>query len=219
MSSIIKNFNSFRSVNEDESLVSRTLSALGNSAKDALKGKVVSALLTRMGIPKGPQGQPTIGETIITKLVEQVGISEYPKFISGDIKVRDLAPKLAKATIETLTKLGVDGIATRIFRIDPSNTNTFLYRTIENLIENASARENFQEQIENMWTLVLGGTTEGGPGKDPGMAAILGSSNRGQRSSMDSSKNSPFASGASDNLVADIMNIQDLGFGRGTTMS
>jgi hypothetical protein len=187
MSSIIKNFNSFRSVNEDESFISRAFSALGDSAKDALKGKVVSSIMARMGVPKGPQGQPTVGETIITKLVEQIGISEYPKFIAGDVQVRDLAPRLAKATVETLTKLGVDGMATRILKIDPSSTNTFLYRTLENLIENASARKDFQQQIENMWYLILGAS----PDKS-GIEVITGQmrdKSRGSESSSQSSSN------------------------------
>jgi hypothetical protein len=152
MSQIIKKFSDFQSTNEDFSL-SSLLSSAGEGLVDVAKGKLTEYLYGYFGV----KPESLLG-TIITNFVEQVDISEYPQFISGEISVRDMAPKLADATIETISDMGIDGIATK-FKVE--DKNGWIYRTIKEMLSNQTRQADFRETLVGLWTWVLGGSSSG----------------------------------------------------------
>ena len=152
MSQIIKKFSDFQSTNEDFSLGS-LLSSAGEGLVDVAKGKLIEYLYGYFGVsPESLLG------TIITNFVEQIDIAEYPQFISGEINVRDMAPKLADATIETISDMGIDGIATK-FKVE--DKNGWIYRTIKEMLSNQTRQADFRENLVGLWTWVLGGASSG----------------------------------------------------------
>ena len=152
MAKIIKKFSDFQSTNEDFSLGS-LISSAGEGLVDVAKGKLVEYLYGYFGV----KPESLLG-TILTNFVEQVNISEYPQFISGEINVRDMAPKLADATIETISEMGIDGIATR-FKVE--DKEGWIYRTLKEMISNQTRQADFRETLVGLWTWILGGASSG----------------------------------------------------------
>jgi hypothetical protein len=152
MAKIIKKFSDFQSTNEDFSL-SSLIGSAGEGLVDVAKGKLIEYLYGYFGVsPKSLFG------SMITNFVEQVDIAEYPQFISGEINVRDMAPKLADATIETLFEGGIDGFATR-FKIE--DQDGWVYRTFKEMISNQSRQGDLRKNLIDLWTSVLGGASSG----------------------------------------------------------
>ena len=152
MSQIIKKFSDFQSTNEDFSLGS-LISSAGEGLVDVAKGKIVEYLYGYFGV----KPESLLG-TILTNFVEQIDIAEYPQFISGEINVRDMAPKLADATIETISEMGIDGIATR-FKVE--DKEGLIYRTLKEMISNQTRQADLRENLVGLWTWVLGGASSG----------------------------------------------------------
>ena len=152
MSQIIKKFSDFQSTNEDFSL-SSLISSAGEGLVDVAKGKLTEYLYGYFGV----KPESLIG-TILTNFVEQVDIAEYPQFISGEISVRDMAPKLADATIETISEMGIDGIATR-FKVE--DKNGWIYRTLKEMLSNQTRQTDLRKTLVELWTWVLGGSSSG----------------------------------------------------------
>lgn len=152
MSQIIKKFSDFQSTNEDFSL-SSLISSAGEGLVDVAKGKLTEYLYGYFGV----KPDSLLG-TILTNFVEQVDIAEYPQFISGEISVRDMAPKLADATIETISDMGIDGIATK-FKVE--DKEGWIYRTIKEMLSNQTRQADFRKTLIELWTWVLGGTSSG----------------------------------------------------------
>ena len=152
MSQIIKKFSDFQSTNEDFSL-SSLIGSAGEGLVDVAKGKLTEYLYGYFGV----KPESLLG-TIITNFVEQVDIAEYPQFISGEISVRDMAPKLADATIETISEMGIDGIATR-FKVE--DKNGWIYRTLKEMLSNQTRQADLRKTLVELWTWVLGGTSSG----------------------------------------------------------
>ena len=152
MSQIIKKFSDFQSTNEDFSL-SSLVSSAGEGLVDVAKGKLTEYLYGYFGV----KPESLLG-TIITNFVEQVDIAEYPQFISGEISVRDMAPKLADATIETISEMGIDGIATR-FKVE--DKNGWIYRTLKEMLSNQTRQADLRKTLVELWTWVLGGSSSG----------------------------------------------------------
>jgi len=152
MAKIIKKFSDFQSTNEDFSLDS-LLSIAGEGVIDVVKSKITAKAYSYFGVAEG-----SLLGTILEKVVQQIDIAEYPQFISGEINVRDIAPKLADATIETIAKLGIDGIATK-FKIE--DKNGLVYKTFEEMLSNQSRRADLRENLVGLWTWVLGGASSG----------------------------------------------------------
>jgi hypothetical protein len=152
MAKIIKKFSDFQSTNEDFSL-SSLIGSAGEGLVDVAKGKLIEYLYGYFGV----KPESLLG-TILTNFVEQVDIAEYPQFISGEINVRDMAPKLADATIETISEMGIDGIATR-FKVD--DKDGWIYRTLKEMISNQTRQADLRETLIGLWTWVLGGASSG----------------------------------------------------------
>jgi len=159
MSQIIKKFSDFQSTNEDFSL-SSLISSAGEGLVDVAKGKLTEYLYGYFGV----KPESLIG-TILTNFVEQVDIAEYPQFISGEISVRDMAPKLADATIETISEMGIDGIATR-FKVE--DKNGWIYRTLKEMLSNQTRQTDLRKTLVELWTWVLGGASSGSQSAFPG---------------------------------------------------
>ena len=152
MAKIIKKFSDFQSTNEDFSL-SSLIGSAGEGLVDVAKGKLIEYLYGYFGV----KPESLLG-TILTNFVEQIDIAEYPQFISGEINVRDMAPKLADATIETISDMGIDGIATK-FKVE--DKNGWIYRTIKEMLSNQTRQADFRENLVGLWTWVLGGASSG----------------------------------------------------------
>ena len=152
MAQIIKKFSDFQSTNEDFSL-SSLIGSAGEGLVDVAKGKLVEYLYGYFGV----KPESLLG-TILTNFVEQVDIAEYPQFISGEISVRDMAPKLADATIETISEMGIDGIATR-FKVE--DKNGWIYRTLKEMLSNQTRQADLRKTLVELWTWVLGGSSSG----------------------------------------------------------
>lgn len=149
MSKIIKNFSEFESTNEDFDF-SNIMGNLGDVGADLIKGKVAEYLYGYLGV----KPESIIG-TIITNLVETIDFSEYWEIITGkgNLPVSKLASKLADATIETITELGIDGITSKVnSNLDKSG---LIYRGFKELISNQSRKNEFRENLISMWTWIL----------------------------------------------------------------
>lgn len=152
MSQIIKRFSQFQSSGLNEGvldLLGGLVSKAGEGVIDVAKGKLAEYLYGFFGVKK----ESFLGR-ILTNLVETIDLSEYPKFISGDISTMDLAPKLADATIEVLTETGIDGLAT-MMKIE--DKDGWIYRTLKEMASNESRKQDFRENLVSFWTFVLGG--------------------------------------------------------------
>ena len=151
MSKIIKNFSEFETTNEGFDIMSMIGGlGLGDVAADLIKGKVIEYMYGYLGVtPESILG------TVITNLVETIDFSEYWDIITGGgfLPVEKLAPKLADATIETLTELGIDGIAGKMnTELDKSG---LVYRSFKEMLSNQTRKADFRENLINMWTSIL----------------------------------------------------------------
>lgn len=154
MSSIIKNFSQFHFLNEEDSFWSSLVGNLGGGIKNVAVGQVTDTLLGKLGIKAN-----TFGGTIIRNMVQSLDLSEYPKFIMGEVGVKDIAPKLADATIATLSDMGVDGIATRLLKMEEGQKDGLIYKMIKELISNEASKREFKDNLVGVWTWILGGSS------------------------------------------------------------
>jgi hypothetical protein len=164
MSKIIKNFSEFESTNEDFDF-SSILGSLGNVGSDLIKGKAAEYLYGYLGV----KPESILG-TVITNLVETVDFKEYWEIITGggEFPVSKIAPKLADATIETLTEMGIDGITSKVSsNLDKSG---LIYRSFKEMLSNQTRKSDFRETLIGMWTWILTagqGTASGSTKKNP----------------------------------------------------
>jgi hypothetical protein len=162
MTKIIKNFSEFQRIDEGfGDIVSGLLGSGATALTDVVKGKVSDYLLSYFGV-----SPDSIFGTIIRNFAETVDVSDLYDFIvkgEGEISVKTIAPKLADVTMETLTELGVDGIATRL-KIE--DKNGWVYRTVKEMISNSAKKAEFRENILNFWTMILS-SMAGGENKSP----------------------------------------------------
>ena len=150
MSQIIKKFSDFHKVDEGVmDFLGDIISSAGSGVVDVAKGKLIEYLYGYFGVEK----ESFLGR-VLTNLVETIDISEYPQFLSGEVKVKDLAPKLADATIETLSEPGIDGIADKIGVKDKDG---WVYRTLKEMISNQTRQNDFRENLVELWSMALGG--------------------------------------------------------------
>ena len=166
MSKMIKKFSEFQKVNEDGAMdfITNMLGSGATAVTDVVKGKVSDYLLSYFGV-----NADSIFGTIIRNFAETVDVSDLYDFIvngKGEISVKTIAPKLADVTMETLTELGVDGIATRL-KIE--DKNGWIYRTVKEMISNSAKKTEFRENILNFWTMILS-SIAGGENKSPFVA-------------------------------------------------
>jgi hypothetical protein len=163
MSKIIKNFSEFETTNEGFDIMGMIGNlGLGDVAADLIKGKVIEYMYGYLGVtPESVLG------TVITNLVETIDFSEYWDIITGGgaLPVEKLAPKLADATIETFTELGIDGIAGKMnTELDKSG---LVYRSFKEMLSNQTRKADFRQNLIDMWTWILTvGSSKGSKGKD-----------------------------------------------------
>lgn len=164
MSNIIKKFSDFRESSSEEvnegvmDFVTSLLSKGTGAFSDVIKSKLASYLYEYLGVPEG-----SFLGTVIEKLVQQVDFSEYGDLImGGSIPVNKMAPKLADATLETVTAMGVRPLAEKL---GVKDTNGLIYRTIEEMITNETKKREFHDTLVTFWTWVLGGGSPRSPKK------------------------------------------------------
>lgn len=165
MSNIIKKFSDFRDSSPEEvnegaiDFVTSLLSKGTGAFSDVIKSKLASYLYEYLGVPEG-----SFLGTVIEKLVQQIDFSEYGDLlIGGSIPVNKMAPKLADATMETITAMGVRPLAEKI---GVKDTNGLIYRTIEEMITNETKKREFQDTLVTFWTWILGGGSPKSPKKN-----------------------------------------------------
>ena len=164
MSNIIKKFSDFRESSSEEvnegvmDFVTSLLSKGTGAFSDVIKSKLASYLYEYLGVPEG-----SFMGTVIEKLVQQVDFAEYGDLImGGSIPVNKMAPKLADATLETVTAMGVRPLAEKL---GVKDTNGLIYRTIEEMITNETKKREFHDTLVTFWTWVLGGGSPRSPKK------------------------------------------------------
>ena len=165
MSNIIKKFSDFRESSPEEmnegvmDFVSSLLSKGTGAFSDVIKNKIASYLYEYLGVPEG-----SFLGTVIEKVAQQIDFSEYGDILTGgSIPVSKLAPKLADATLETVTTMGVRPLAEKL---GVKDTNGLIYRTIEEMITNESKKKEFHDTVSTFWTWVLGGGSPSSPNKN-----------------------------------------------------
>jgi hypothetical protein len=151
MTKIIKNFSEFHKIDEGYGDILGELVSSGSTAlTDVIKNKVISYLLEFFGA-----NPDSLLGNIIRNFAETIYVSDLYDWIikgQGDISVRTLAPRLADVTMETLSDLGVDGIADRLKITDKKG---WVYSTIREMISNSAKKEEFRDHILSFWTWVL----------------------------------------------------------------
>ena len=182
MSSIIKNFKHFHFINEEDSFWGNLVGSIGGGVKNVAVGEVTDILLKNLGIKPN-----TFGGTIIRNMVQSLDLSEYPKFIMGKVQVKDLAPKLADATIATLTDLGVEGVATRLLKMDEPQRDGLVYKMIKEMISNEASKKEFRNNLVGIWTWILGGGSPSASNQ-PSPFGVISSQDTKPNSQMASSK-------------------------------
>jgi len=165
MSNIIKNFTEFRNhssqdVNEGVGDFITGILTKGTGAfSDVIKSKIASYLYEYLGVEEG-----SFLGTVIEKVAQQIDFSEYGDLLTGGkIPVNKFAEKLAEATIEVVTVIGVRPLADKM---GVKNTNGLIYRTIEEMITNESKKKEFLDTLTVFWTWVLGGGSPSSPKKN-----------------------------------------------------
>lgn len=216
MTKIIKNFTEFQRVDEAGAMdfITNLVGSGADAFGDVIKGKVSDYLLNFFGVkPESLFG------TIVRNFAETVDVSDLYDFIvkgEGGISVKTLAPKLTDVTMETLSEMGVDGIATR-FKIE--DKNGWIYRTIKEMISNQSKQADFRENILNFWTMILT-SIAGGENKSP-FAQVKSGKNPFQLTSAEEKKISsdPAVRQAAEKSGMDVTSILKGMMGGGTNPS
>ena len=212
MSSIIKNFSQFHFLNEEDSFWSNMIGNLGGGIKNVAVGQVTDVLLGKLGIKAN-----TFGGTIIRNMVQSLDLSEYPKFIMGEVGVRDIAPKLADATIATLTDMGVDGIATRLLKLEDDQKDGLVYKMIKELISNEASKREFKDNLVGIWTWILGGSSPSASQSSPfGVIKAQADSGEEQSSGNVASSGMPSQGTSWDNILKSISGGSTASQGRGS---
>ena len=161
MTKIIKNFSEFSKVDEGyEDLLGGLASSASTAFTDVIKNKITAYMLEFFGA-----NPDSIMGTIIKNFAETIYVSDLYDWIvkgEGDISVKNLAPRLADVTFETLFELGPDGIAQRL-KIDKKG---WIYSTIKEMLVNSAKKGEFVDQLTSLWTMVLT-SIAGGENKSP----------------------------------------------------
>ena len=161
MTKIIKNFSEFSKVDEGyEDILGGLASSASTAFTDVIKNKITAYMLEFFGA-----NPDSIMGTIIKNFAETIYVSDLYDWIvkgEGDISVKNLAPRLADVTFETLFELGPDGIAQRL-KIDKKG---WIYSTIKEMLVNSAKKGEFVDQLTSLWTMVLT-SIAGGENKSP----------------------------------------------------
>ena len=161
MTKIIKNFSEFSKVDEGyEDLLGGLASSASTAFTDVIKNKITAYMLEFFGA-----NPDSIRGTISKNFAETIYVSDLYDWIvkgEGDISVKNLAPRLADVTFETLFELGPDGIAQRL-KIDKKG---WIYSTIKEMLVNSAKKGEFVDQLTSLWTMVLT-SIAGGENKSP----------------------------------------------------
>lgn len=161
MTKIIKNFSEFSKVDEGyEDILGGLASSASTAFTDVIKNKIIAYMLEFFGA-----NPDSIMGTIIKNFAETIYVSDLYDWIvkgEGDVSVRNLAPRLADVTFETLFELGPDGIAQRL-KIDKKG---WIYSTIKEMLVNSAKKGEFVDQLTSLWTMVLT-SIAGGENKSP----------------------------------------------------
>jgi len=152
---MIKKFGEFvkKPVNEADLFSWDTVTSLFGKGLDAVsdvvKSKVVSTLLSKLGIKEG-----TIFSKLVENFVETIPVGDYYSLMfKGKASAPYLAPKAAQATIEFLMEKGVDGVAESL----GIEKDGLIYRTVSEMITNETSRENFKKTLEKFYLEIFGG--------------------------------------------------------------
>jgi hypothetical protein len=149
MNKNIKNFSEFRSLDESFNFGS-LFGNLGDVGADLIKSKIVEYLIGYVGV-----SEDSLLGLIISKSAQTLDFSEYWDLLTlkGDFPVSKVAPKLADATIEVISDIGIDGIASKLnSSLDKSG---LVYRAFKEMITNQSRQKDFRDNLISMWTWIL----------------------------------------------------------------
>ena len=173
MTKTIKNFSDFRKVDEGyEDILGGLASSASTAFTDVIKNKITAYMLEFFGA-----NPDSIMGTIIKNFAETIYVSDLYDWIvkgEGDVSVKNLAPRLADVTFETLFELGPDGIAQRL-KIDKKG---WIYSTIKEMLLNSAKKGEFIDHLLSFWTWVLT-SMSGGESK-----SVFGTAKNGQRSTL-----------------------------------
>ena len=173
MTKTIKNFSDFRKVDEGyEDILGGLAGSASTAVQDVIKNKVTAYMLEFFGADS-----ESIMGRIIKNFAETIYVSDLYNWIvkgQGDISVRNLAPRLADVTFETLFELGPDGIAERL-KIDKKG---WVYSTVKEMLVNSAKKGEFIGHLLSFWTWVLT-SIAGGDSK-----SVLGTVKNGQMGSL-----------------------------------
>jgi hypothetical protein len=103
-------------------------------------------------------GEGTILSKLVQNFVEQIGVKDYYAILfKSKMNARYLAPKAANATMEFLVEKGFGEVAKALGVTD---TNGFIYRTIEEGLANEVTRKDFAKRLESFYLMLFGGVPE-----------------------------------------------------------
>ena len=152
---MVKSFSEFinKPVNETDLFSWDTVTSLFGKGLDAVsdvtKGKVIAALLSKLGIKEG-----SIFSKLVQNFVETIPVGDYYSLMfKGKASAPYLAPKAAQATMEFLIEKGFDGVAEAL----GIEKEGLIYRTVSEMLSNEASRANFKNNLEKFYLEIFGG--------------------------------------------------------------
>jgi hypothetical protein len=153
---IIRGFEEFKAINEEQTLFSFLTGQIGGQVEKAVKEKIVIMVAEYFGIPMESENPITnFIRDVIVKLIADLPPSDMDDFLLGRRAINDRkywSPKIAKAFQEAL----MDQVSSyRVLEFMGLDKNSLFGRLVSNVYRSTIEDvDKIQEALEGAWNLV-----------------------------------------------------------------